>query len=321
MGAAAGAGEAGRAGGSLPGGPQTFSTPRNGQTFLSLASSPYLAPAFAPVPPGWFKDQDADQPSGRHAALIRSTQSFALMVRLSVNLNKVALIRNSRGANYPDLVRVAQDCERFGAQGITIHPRPDERHARYADVAALKAVTTTELNIEGYPAEKFLQIVLEQRPDQVTLVPDEPGQLTSDHGWDTLRRKDYLTEVIGRLREKGIRTSIFIDPDKKMIDGAKAVGTDRIEFYTGPFAHRFQEDRAAAVAPFTEACRYAHEIGLGINAGHDLNLDNLTYFAARMPGLQEVSIGHALVTDALYYGLSNTIQMYLRCLHNAEAHQ
>lgn len=239
------------------------------------------------------------------------------MVRLSVNLNKVALIRNSRGADYPNLVQVAVDCERFGAQGITIHPRPDERHARYADVAALKEVTTTELNIEGYPEEKFMQVVLAHRPDQVTLVPDEPGQLTSDHGWDTVKKAEFLKKTIGRLQEAGIRTSIFVDPDEKMIVGAKNVGTDRIEFYTGPFAHDFGTDRAAAIAPFTAACKLAAGAGLGINAGHDLNLENLTYFAARMPGLQEVSIGHALVSDALYYGLSNTIQMYLSCLKNA----
>ncbi|MFT5998726.1 MAG: pyridoxine 5-phosphate synthase [Neolewinella sp.] len=239
------------------------------------------------------------------------------MVRLSVNLNKVALIRNSRGADYPNLVQVAIDCERFGAQGITIHPRPDERHARYADVAALKEGIATELNIEGYPTEKFLQVVLAHRPDQVTLVPDEPGQLTSDHGWDTVGKAEFLKKTIGRLRDAGIRTSIFVDPEEKMMEGAKRVGTDRIEFYTGPFAQDFLTDRAAAVAPFTKACLFAADAGLGINAGHDLNLDNLTFFAARMPGLQEVSIGHALVSDALYYGLANTIQMYLRCLHNA----
>lgn len=239
------------------------------------------------------------------------------MVRLSVNLNKVALIRNSRGADYPNLVQVAQDCERFGAQGITIHPRPDERHARYADVAALKEVCTTELNIEGYPSDKFLEVVLSNRPDQVTLVPDEPGQLTSDHGWDTVGRADFLRSIIDRLKNAGIRTSIFVDPERVTLDGALAVGTDRVEFYTGPFAHDFAKDRTAAMRPFTEACIYARDLGLGLNAGHDLNLDNLTYFAANMPGLQEVSIGHALVTDSLYYGLSNTIQMYLRCLHNA----
>ena len=239
------------------------------------------------------------------------------MVRLSVNLNKVALIRNSRGGGYPNLVQVAIDCERFGAQGITIHPRPDERHARYTDVAALKEVTTTELNIEGYPTEKFLQIVLAQRPDQVTLVPDEPGQLTSDHGWDTVGKAEFLKKTINRLRNAGIRTSIFVDPEEKMIEGAKVVGTDRIEFYTGPFAQGYSRDRTAVVAPFTKACLFAADAGLGINAGHDLNLENLTFFAARMPGLQEVSIGHALISDALYYGLANTIQMYLRCLHNA----
>ncbi|SEQ81447.1 pyridoxine 5'-phosphate synthase [Neolewinella agarilytica] len=243
------------------------------------------------------------------------------MVRLSVNLNKVALIRNSRGADYPNLVKVATDCEQFGAQGITIHPRPDQRHARYDDVAALKEVVTTELNIEGYPAEHFNQIVLSNRPHQVTLVPDEPGQLTSDHGWDTVAKADFLKEVLAGFREAGIRTSLFVDPDERMIEGAKEVGADRIEFYTGPFAHQFAADRAGAVAPFTRACRFAQEIGMGINAGHDLNLDNLTYFASRMPGLQEVSIGHALVSDALYYGMANTIAMYRSCLSNAAALQ
>ena len=243
------------------------------------------------------------------------------MVRLSVNLNKVALIRNSRGADYPNLVKVATDCEQFGAQGITIHPRPDQRHARYDDVAALKEVVTTELNIEGYPAEHFNQVVLSNRPHQVTLVPDEPGQLTSDHGWDTVGKADFLKEVLTGFREAGIRTSLFVDPDERMIEGAKKVGADRIEFYTGPFAHQFATDRAGAVAPFSRACRFAQEIGMGINAGHDLNLDNLTYFASRMPGLQEVSIGHALVSDALYYGMANTIAMYRSCLANAAALQ
>lgn len=233
------------------------------------------------------------------------------MVRLSVNLNKVALIRNSRGANYPDLVRVATDCERFGAQGITIHPRPDQRHARYADVTALKEVVTTELNIEGYPSEEFLRVVLAARPDQVTLVPDEPGQLTSDHGWDTIGRAGELRGIIRRLQDAGIRSSIFVDPDPDILQGAAEIGTDRIEFYTGPYALGYDQDRAAAVAPFAEASRRAASLGLGINAGHDLNLDNLAYFAQQLPDLQEVSIGHALVTDALYYGLSNTIQLYL----------
>ncbi|MCP9236061.1 pyridoxine 5'-phosphate synthase [Lewinella sp. JB7] len=238
------------------------------------------------------------------------------MPRLSVNLNKVALIRNSRGANFPDLIKVARDCERYGAQGITIHPRPDQRHARYDDVAALKEVVTTELNIEGYPTEKFLDVVLTTRPDQVTLVPDEPGQLTSDHGWDTMKRADELRPIIGRLRNAGIRTSIFVDPDPKMLDGALAIGTDRIEFYTGPYAHAYDTDRDGAVAPFASASAHAAALGLGINAGHDLNLDNLAYFVSKLPDLQEVSIGHALVVDALYFGLENTIQLYLNRLEN-----
>jgi pyridoxine 5-phosphate synthase len=240
------------------------------------------------------------------------------MVRLSVNLNKIALIRNSRGSDYPNLVKVARDCEAFGAQGITIHPRPDQRHARYDDVMALRETCTTELNIEGYPTAKFNEIVLAAKPEQVTLVPDEPGQLTSDHGWDTVGKADYLKEVIATFKAAGIRTSLFVDPDEEMLEGALATGTDRIEFYTGPFANAYAKDRETAMIPFTKACRFAQGLGLGINAGHDLNLDNLTFFVSRMPGLQEVSIGHALVSDALYFGLSNTIQMYLRCLHNAE---
>jgi pyridoxine 5-phosphate synthase len=239
------------------------------------------------------------------------------MIRLSVNLNKVALIRNSRGANYPDLLKVAVDCERFGAQGITIHPRPDQRHARYEDVAALREVVTTELNIEGYPSEKFLEVVLAHPPHQVTLVPDEPGQLTSDHGWDTVNRQEELRRIIEPLKHAGIRTSIFVDPRPEILEGALATGTDRIEFYTGPFAHQYPQDPKGAVEQFTKASQLAVDLGLGINAGHDLNLDNLTFFAANMPGLQEVSIGHALVSDALYFGLANVIQMYLRCLHNA----
>lgn len=236
------------------------------------------------------------------------------MIRLSVNLNKVALLRNSRGADYPNLVKVARDCESFGAQGITIHPRPDQRHARYDDVMALREVCTTELNIEGYPTERFNAVVLAAKPDQVTLVPDEPGQLTSDHGWDTVQRRDDLRGVIDTFKAAGIRTSIFVDPDEALLDGALATGTDRVEFYTGPFAQGYAADRAAAVAPFTAASRYAGALGLGINAGHDLNLDNLTYFAANMPGLQEVSIGHALISDALYLGLETTIGRYLDSL-------
>lgn len=234
--------------------------------------------------------------------------------KLSVNLNKIALIRNSRGANYPDLVKVAIDCERFGAQGITIHPRPDQRHARYSDVAALLDVNTTELNVEGYPSEQFLKVVLAHPPRQVTLVPDAPGQLTSDHGWDTIARATELKPIIGRLQDKGIRTSLFVDPDSAMLDGAKEIGTDRIEFYTGSYAAAYSEDRESAIQPFARASTYAAELGLGINAGHDLNLDNLGFFAACLPDLQEVSIGHALVSDAIYLGLSNTIQLYLRRL-------
>lgn len=235
-------------------------------------------------------------------------------IRLSVNLNKVALIRNSRGADYPNLVKVALDCERFGAQGITIHPRPDQRHARYDDVLALKGAVSTELNIEGYPEGKFIDIVLAAKPEQVTLVPDEPGQLTSDHGWDTIEKRQFLTDIIKPFKDAGIRTSLFVDPDPKMIDGALAVGADRIEFYTGPFANQFNSDREAAVSPFRQACKYAASTGIGINAGHDLNLENLTFFAENMPGLQEVSIGHALVADALYLGLEATIKRYLACL-------
>lgn len=242
------------------------------------------------------------------------------MTKLSVNINKVALLRNSRGGNLPDLLQVARDCEAFGAQGITIHPRPDERHIRYADVAPLKALVTTELNIEGYPSPTFLELVLANHPHQCTLVPDEPGQLTSDHGWDTHRRADFLKDVVAQLREAGIRSSLFIDPSEKDVEGAKAVGADRVELYTGPYAHQFGEDPARAVAAHERCALLAREIGIGVNAGHDLNLDNLGYYAQKVVGLLEVSIGHALITDALYYGLRNTIQMYLRQLSLAGEH-
>ena len=232
------------------------------------------------------------------------------MTRLSVNINKVALIRNSRGANFPDLVQVAQDCERFGAQGITIHPRPDQRHARYEDVLALKKVVKTELNIEGNPIPKFLKVVLQHRPHQCTLVPDAPDALTSDAGWNTIKHKDFLIDVIGELKEAGIRTSIFIDPVEKMIEGAKEVGTDRIEFYTGPYAHQFTKARRKAVTPFTKCAKLAHSLDIEINAGHDLNLKNLHYFIKNAPQVAEVSIGHALISDALYMGLEKTIQLY-----------
>ncbi len=236
------------------------------------------------------------------------------MTRLSVNLNKVALIRNARGGNIPDLVEVAKDCERFGADGITVHPRPDQRHTRYTDLAPLKSVVTTEFNIEGNPTSEFLRVVLEIKPHQCTLVPDAPDALTSDAGWDTLKHHEFLVDVINQLRDNGIRSSLFIDPDPKMLDGAKAVGTDRIELYTGPYAHSFVKSRSKAVQPFADAARHATSIGLGVNAGHDLNLHNLRFFQEHLPGLSEVSIGHALITDALYYGLQNVIQMYKQCL-------
>ncbi len=234
------------------------------------------------------------------------------MTRLSVNINKIALLRNSRGANIPDVIQFAKDVERYGGQGITVHPRPDERHMRRSDVYALKEVVTTEFNIEGYPSEDFLQMVLEVKPHQCTLVPDEPGQLTSDHGWDTIKHQDFLHKVIGRLKEKDIRVSLFIDPVNSKIEAAKTTGTDRIEFYTGPYVHDFAVNKEAAIADFTAAARFCNEIGIGINAGHDLNLDNLGYFKQNIPGLLEVSIGHALVRDCLYYGLENTVQLYLR---------
>lgn len=236
------------------------------------------------------------------------------MTRLSVNINKVALLRNSRGSNLPNLVQVAIDCEAFGAQGITIHPRPDQRHIRYADVSALKEVVTTEFNIEGNPTREFLDLVLANAPHQCTLVPDTPGQLTSDAGWNTLRDGARLREVCDELHRNGIRVSVFVDPVPEMVEGAKAAGADRIEFYTGPFAHDFGKNPALAVQPYTEAARVANQVGIGINAGHDLNLDNLKYFQDHCPQLLEVSIGHALISDALYYGLSNTIRMYLRQL-------
>lgn len=231
--------------------------------------------------------------------------------RLSVNINKIALLRNSRGSNIPDVVQFAKDCERFGAQGITIHPRQDERHITRNDVYALKPVVTTEYNIEGYPSEDFLKMVCEVKPEQCTLVPDTPGQLTSDHGWDTISQQALLKDIVARLKASGIRVSLFIDPINERLDAAKETGTDRIEFYTGPYAHDFYINKEKAVAAFSQAAQHCNNIGLGINAGHDLNLDNLKYFKQQVPGLLEVSIGHALVRDCLYYGLENTIQLYL----------
>jgi pyridoxine 5-phosphate synthase len=237
------------------------------------------------------------------------------MTRLSVNINKIATLRNSRGGNNPDLVQVAKDCERFGAQGITVHPRPDERHIRYQDVFDLKEIVTTEFNVEGNCQEqKFIDLVLANKPEQVTLVPDVLGQITSNHGWDTITNYHYLTDMIAVFKEAGIRVSIFVDPIAKMVEGAAKTGTDRIELYTEGYATHFHQGKELAIAPYIEAAKVAHEAGLGINAGHDLDLHNLKYFAENIQALDEVSIGHALICDALYYGLENTIQMYLRQL-------
>lgn len=236
------------------------------------------------------------------------------MSRLSVNINKIALLRNSRGANLPDLIRFALDAEQAGAQGITVHPRPDERHIRRSDVYALKEAISTEFNIEGYPSSDFLKMVLEVKPHQCTLVPDEPGQLTSDHGWDTIRHSVLLTRVCAELKSAGIRVSLFADPVPEMLEAAAVCGADRVEFYTGPYAHHYYENREAAIAPFEKAAPQLRDLGLGLNAGHDLNLDNLHFFRSRLPDLLEVSIGHALVTDCLYYGLGNVIPMYLKQL-------
>ncbi len=239
--------------------------------------------------------------------------SIINMTRLSVNINKIATLRNSRGGNNPDLVKVALDCERFGAEGITVHPRPDERHIRYQDVFNLKTAIATEFNIEGNPTEKkFIELVLANKPAQVTLVPDVLGALTSNAGWDTIKNKDLLIDLIGIFKEAGIRTSVFIDADERMVEGAKAVGSDRIELYTEPYAENYFKNRELAIAPFVLAAKKANELGLGINAGHDLSLDNFRYFQQNIPNLLEVSIGHALVCDTLYLGLENTIQLYLR---------
>ncbi len=232
--------------------------------------------------------------------------------KLSVNINKIATIRNARGGSIPDVLNAAIDCERFGAQGITVHPRPDERHIRYADVRAIKPEIQVEFNIEGYPNRKFIDLVLEVKPAQVTLVPDPPEAITSNAGWDTIRNVAFLKEVVAEFHSSGIRTSIFIETDAGMIEHAKKTGTDRVELYTESYAEQFPINREKAIAPFIKAAEVAGTVGLGLNAGHDLNLDNLHYFAENIPGLLEVSIGHALISDALYYGLENTIQLYLR---------
>ena len=236
------------------------------------------------------------------------------MTRLSVNVNKIATLRNARGGNNPNVVKIATDCEAFGAQGITVHPRPDERHITYQDVLDLKEVVTTEFNIEGYPDKRFMDLVAKVKPQQATLVPDPPDVLTSNAGWDTIKNKSYLEEVITELKSQNIRTSIFIDTDLANIVGAKAVDTDRIELYTEPYADQFLGDREAAIKPFRDAAARAKDLGLGINAGHDLDLKNLKYLVSTISYIDEVSIGHALISDALYFGLENAVQMYLQQL-------
>lgn len=235
------------------------------------------------------------------------------MTKLSVNINKVATIRNARGGNNPDIVRTALDIEAMGVGGITVHPRPDERHIRYQDVRDLKPVLQTEFNIEGYPQQSFIDLVLEARPTQVTLVPDKPGQITSNSGWDTIVNKEFLTDVVAQFRNAGIRTSIFVDADSQMVEGAAAVGADRVELYTEPYASKYAEDREAAIAPFLAAAETARKCGLGLNAGHDLSLENLAYYIQTIPWTDEVSIGHALICDALYLGLEDAVRSYKAC--------
>ncbi len=236
------------------------------------------------------------------------------MLNLSVNINKIATIRNARGGSSPSVVEAAINCQKFGADGITIHPRQDERHITRKDVFDINPIITTEFNIEGYPSEDFIKMVLEVNPEQVTLVPDGPDVITSCAGWDTIKFQDYLKEIISIFKEKGIRTSVFVDPRIDMIEGAKNCGTDRIELYTEDYATNYTEDKEKAIAPYVEAAKKAIELGFEINAGHDLSLENLEYFANEIPDLAEVSIGHALISDALYLGLENTIQMYKRLL-------
>jgi pyridoxine 5-phosphate synthase len=236
------------------------------------------------------------------------------MTRLSVNINKVATLRNARGGTVPNVVQFAIDCERFGAEGITVHPRPDERHITTKDVFELKDVVKTEFNIEGYPDDRFMKMMEQIRPDQVTLVPDPPGVLTSNAGWDTREHASFLSEIINQLKSLGLRTSLFCEPDLDRIEGAKVIGADRIELYTGPYAKYFPLGKENAVRPYVQAAQFAMECGLGVNAGHDLSLDNLAYFKQSLPQLDEVSIGHALISDALYLGLENTIQRYKHLL-------
>lgn len=236
------------------------------------------------------------------------------MTRLSVNINKIATLRNARGGNNPDVLKAAQDCERFGAQGITVHPRPDERHIRYNDVMQLKLIVKTEFNIEGYPDERYLKLIREVKPAQATLVPDSPDAITSNEGWDTVKHAGLLKEVVGEIKRAGVRASIFVDPNPRMAEGAAHVGADRIELYTEPYAKDFSHNKERAVEPYVETARIAASLALGINAGHDLDLHNLRFLKQSLPQLDEVSIGHALISDALYFGLENTIQLYLRQL-------
>jgi pyridoxine 5-phosphate synthase len=236
------------------------------------------------------------------------------VTRLSVNINKIATLRNARGGNNPDVVKVALDCERFGAQGITVHPRPDERHIRFQDVIDLKKVVTTELNIEGYPDDRYMKLIRETRPVQATLVPDAPNAITSNAGWDTVKNEALLKKIVSEIKALGVRVSIFVDPSPRMVEGAAKVGAHRIELYTEPYAHEFHVKKDVAIKPYVESARVAHGLGLGINAGHDLDLNNLKYLHDNIEHLDEVSIGHALIADALYYGLENTIQLYLRQL-------
>ena len=242
------------------------------------------------------------------------------MTKLSVNINKVATIRNSRGGDTPNIVQVAVDCQRFGAEGITVHPRPDQRHIRYADVFDLQAKVHTEFNIEGNPSQEFISLIRKIRPTQVTLVPDGPEALTSNAGWDTVNNQGFLTEIVGEFQSMGVRTSLFVDPDPEMIKMASKIGTDRIELYTGPYAEMYKTNKDQALAPYLEAATLAKNLGLGVNAGHDLNLENLNYLYINIPWLKEVSIGHALISDALYMGLEKTIKAYKNCLKESEAY-
>jgi pyridoxine 5-phosphate synthase len=238
----------------------------------------------------------------------------SIMTKLSVNINKIAVLRNARGGNVPDVLKAASDIERFGAEGITVHPRPDERHIRYDDVVALKDIVKTELNVEGYPSESFMELIAKVKPHQVTLVPDPPGVLTSNAGWDVKKHLNYLQEIVQRLKQLSCRVSIFLEPDPTQIPFAKESGTDRIELYTEHYAKGFFQNKLEAIKPYVETAQAAREAGLGINAGHDLNINNLAFFHQSIEGLDEVSIGHALIADALYFGLENTVQLYLRQL-------